>query len=914
MRRCGDATPGLLRTFGGTHTVTIAPRPVRGTFTVDERVYDGTTAVADSLITTRTLTTVTGETASGVVPGDAVALTGGAATFSSADAGERTVTLTGATLTGAGAANYTLHSTATTTATIARRPLTIGGSFTVADRPYDGSAVATIETDTLTLVGVVDGDTIALAPVAAFAAPSVGTALPVRLAGTTGLTGSQAPNYLLSLAGAPSATASITARALTVTGTFTVADKVYDGNASATIATRSLVLSGFASGDSAADISWTPTVRFRTSTAGTGRTVELVGGAVLGGAKGAGYVLDVTGAPTATATITPRPLTVTGASAAARPYDRTTAVTVSGATLVNTVAGDTVTLANATSGVAASRDAGTRAVTTAMTLTGSDAANYRLTAQPALEVTITPLGVSVTMNPLPARPYDGTTAVPLAASTFSVSGVLAGESVTVSGTGQLSSRAAGTRTVTLADPTFTPGGGTTLTNYVLPAAVSGTMTITPLPLRVVGASVTQRTWDGTASATVTGAVLEGVRAGDTVSLSGAGSATFASALPGTHAVSYAPTLIGVDAGNYTLSVPSLTGTIVRAPATLTITGGLTQIADGTPRTVRAAVSPASAGRVVITYGSGAAPSAAGQHPVSVSLDSTTHQATPLSATLTLQPIEALLPASLAATTATAAGAGADTEPDPAREAALREALLARIAVHANGTLALPEIGSVLESDGSTPALAPRVHRMLEDGEPATARITVIEDRRVLIERDDRGEGGFAVGLEASVGTGEQRISLPLAADGTLLLDRGGFVEVGGAGFLAGSTAEVWMFSTATFLGTAIVGADGTFEGAFLIDELLASGDHTIQLNGIGADEKVRSTSLGVRIDDPEQPSRERVVLASDTRPVRSAPLGLLALAGLIGAAGTAAVTAGVSSGRLRIRVRGAAIRQGRTTS
>jgi hypothetical protein len=123
-----------------------------------------------------------------------------------------------------------------------------------------------------------------------------------------------------------------------------------------------------------------------------------------------------------------------------------------------------------------------------------------------------------------------------------------------------------------------------------------------------------------------------------------------------------------------------------------------------------------------------------------------------------------------------------------------------------------------------------------------------------------------------------------------------------------------MFSTATFLGTAIVGADGTFEGAFLIDEFLASGDHTIQLNGIGADDKVRSTSLGVRIDDPDQPSRERVALASDTGPVRSAPLGLLALAGLIGAAATAAVTAGVSSGRLRIRVRGAAIRQGRTTS
>jgi hypothetical protein len=263
--------------------------------------------------------------------------------------------------------------------------------------------------------------------------------------------------------------------------------------------------------------------------------------------------------------------------------------------------------------------------------------------------------------------------------------------------------------------------------------------------------------------------------------------------------------------------------------------------------------------------------------VTVTLESATHEAAPLRATLTLQALETLLPPSTTPT------AGTET---PEATEARREALLARIAVRPDGSLALPEIGPVLEEDGSNPAFAPRDHRVLEDGEPSAARVTVVEDQRVRVETAD---DSLTLELQASVSTPEGRVPLPVDADGTLLLDRGGFVEVGGTGFLPGSTAEVWMFSTATFLGTAIVGADGSFEGAFLIDDALDAGEHTIQLNGTGADQRVRSTSLGVRIDDPEAPTRERVVIASasgsDTN-VLTSPLWLLLLAALLGAAVT----------------------------
>ncbi len=872
---------------GGDHTLNITPRPVRGAFSVNGRVYDGTTSLADTNVTGRALGVVPGVAASGIVSVDGVpddvTLTGGTATFAAAAASEdvpTVVQLSGAVLSGARASNYTLDSVTPTTATITRRPLTVTGTFAAADREYDGTTASTLSGNALTLVNTIDGDEVALTPTIAFDTPDAGEDRVVRLTGATNLTGAAAANYRLELAGAPTTTATIARRPLTVaSGTFTVATKTYDGTTAATLLGDTLVLDGFAPGDTMDDLTWTPSAVFQQREAGTDRTVELVGGDVFTGAKGGNYTLTTTGAATATATILPRAVTVVGATALSRPYNGTTAVTVTGATLANTIAGDAVSLANATSGTAGSPDAGTRTVATSMTLTGAAAANYRLTAQPSLRVAITPLPVQVSMNPLPARPYDGTTTLPLTAAAFRVSGVLPGETITLTGTAQLSSRAAGTRTVTLSTPTFTAGAGTTLTNYVLPTAVTGSVTVTPLPVRIVDANVTTRAWDGTTRATIVGARLDGVRAGDNVSLASAASGVFASAQPRTHAVTFTPTLAGVDALNYTLTAPTLTGTITRAPATLRITGGLVQFTHGAPRPVRAAVSPASAGRVVINYPNGIAPSAPGSYPVTVTLESATHAAEPITATLTLRDLDMLLQPT---PKLNVAPGSADTLLPPDGEQTRSDAALARLAVRPDASLAFPELGPILEDDGTTPTFAPNEHRVLTDGTPTPARVVVVEDRIVRIETDD---AGLSIQLQSSMSSADGNVPLSVSADGTLLLDRDGLVEIGGSGFLPGSTAEVWIFSTATFLGTALVAPDGTFEGAFPIDRMLDAGTHTLQLNGIGPDATVRSTALGVRIDDPNHPASDRVVIASASdRGVPTGPLGLLALAALLGAA------------------------------
>ena len=85
-----------------------------------------------------------------------MSLTGGTASFANATVGAgKTVTLTGATLTGSAAGNYNLTSVGTTTASITA--LGITGSFTAADKVYDGTTSATVLTRTLT--GVLAADT-----------------------------------------------------------------------------------------------------------------------------------------------------------------------------------------------------------------------------------------------------------------------------------------------------------------------------------------------------------------------------------------------------------------------------------------------------------------------------------------------------------------------------------------------------------------------------------------------------------------------------------------------------------------------------------------------------------------------------------------------------------------------------------
>jgi hypothetical protein len=113
-----DGTTGLLGNYDitiKTGQLTITKKAITGSFVAADKVYDGNT---DAIVTSRDL--------SGAVSGDAVSLAGGSAAFDTRNAGTaKIVTLTGATLAGADAGNYTLDSVATAKANITPKPITV---------------------------------------------------------------------------------------------------------------------------------------------------------------------------------------------------------------------------------------------------------------------------------------------------------------------------------------------------------------------------------------------------------------------------------------------------------------------------------------------------------------------------------------------------------------------------------------------------------------------------------------------------------------------------------------------------------------------------------------------------------------------------------------------------------------------
>lgn len=98
---------------GETVTAHITPLAITGAITASSKVYDGTT-----------LATISATNLIGAITGDGVSYGGGTATFSDRNAAPgKTVTATGLGLSGTDAGNYTVNSTATTTADITQRPL-----------------------------------------------------------------------------------------------------------------------------------------------------------------------------------------------------------------------------------------------------------------------------------------------------------------------------------------------------------------------------------------------------------------------------------------------------------------------------------------------------------------------------------------------------------------------------------------------------------------------------------------------------------------------------------------------------------------------------------------------------------------------------------------------------------------------
>ncbi|MDO8954133.1 MAG: YDG domain-containing protein, partial [Gammaproteobacteria bacterium] len=325
----------------GDLTVTAASLTI-SSLTASNKVYDATTGA----VITGTATLVGTQ-----YNGDTVSLAGGPVTsgsFNNKNVGTGklvTADLSGLSLTGSGASNYTISGVTTPlTANITAANLTISG-IAASNKVYDASTAATL-TNAGSLSGVLGSDTVSLdvsSVTATFADKNVGTGKTVT-ASDYALTGADAGNYIInSGANTGTTTANITAANLTIAGII-ASNKVYDTTTGA-ILTNTGSLSGVLGSDTVSLDATSVTAAFADKNVGTGKTVTASDYALTGADAGNYIINSGANTGTTTANITAANLTIAGIIASNRVYNAGTDATLTNTGSLSGVLGsDTVSL------------------------------------------------------------------------------------------------------------------------------------------------------------------------------------------------------------------------------------------------------------------------------------------------------------------------------------------------------------------------------------------------------------------------------------------------------------------------------------------------------------------------------------------------------------------------------------------
>ncbi len=180
--------------FGGTGSgsANITPLNLTATVTASNKIYNGNDSAT---INTCGLT--------GVIGLDDVTCSGVGTFTTGKNVGNGKAVSAVVTLAGGDSGNYTVTSPAFTTADITQ--LGVTGTYSAANKAYDGNAVAALSAPTVvTPIGL--DDVTLTSGVGAFNNPNVGTNKPVTVTGAS-LTGVDAPNYLLGAVSANNAEA-----------------------------------------------------------------------------------------------------------------------------------------------------------------------------------------------------------------------------------------------------------------------------------------------------------------------------------------------------------------------------------------------------------------------------------------------------------------------------------------------------------------------------------------------------------------------------------------------------------------------------------------------------------------------------------------------------------------------------------
>ncbi len=562
--------------FANNTSSTIQARALQANFAASSKVYDGTD-----------MAQVTGNTAD-VIAGDTVFLVKTGAVFNDKNVGAgKSVTVSGISLSGADAANYSLLNTsALSSADITPKPLTV--SFSTSDRAYDGSTTASVLGSSADKLA---GDHLVFnASSAQFASADAGVNKQVTLTGLS-LGGADAGNYALQNTSANS-TGTIDPRDVSLTG-LTAANKVYDGTTSAVI-TSGVIATGV-SGES---LNVTGTGTFASKHVGSNKSVTVADVSALTKVNGTGhwnnYRLITTGSLSTHATITPLSVTAV-VNAQNKVYDGTTEAQVGGS-VVGALAGDVVGVSTGSANFASKnvvRDAAGQVQSQDVTvsgifLTGPNATNYNLTTTSLVtRSSITPKLLQAS-GVVADKVYDGNATASL--SGLNGTGLLAGDSVSVEANiarfedKRVSRDARGAVVTKLVTVEGLRLVGTDAGNYALVgSSLTARAKILPRPLDVL-VSAQDKVYDGNAVAT--GSLsLSHVVEGDVLALSwGRGSFDSKDVLRNAQGGVQAQgvrfesvRLSGADSGNYSLKMDTALGMATITPKRLEVIG--TQVAD-----------------------------------------------------------------------------------------------------------------------------------------------------------------------------------------------------------------------------------------------------------------------------------------------------------------------------------------------
>ncbi|OFE12989.1 hypothetical protein PHACT_07430 [Pseudohongiella acticola] len=559
----------LLQPTGLSANITARDLVITGLSVLD-RIYDGTATAQ-----------LNGTALISALGGDDINLQGdGSALFIDKHAGtDKTVSISGFTLSGAQANNYTLLQPTGLNADILARPLTVSG-LSVSNRVYDGTTTVSASGDAV-FGGTVDGDDMILDSSAyslSFLDKHAGTNKKVRIDGIT-LSGSDAGNYDATDAGLM---ASVSQRQLDLRDV-NVADKVYDSTTTASL-TGGYIF-GVLDGD-AVDLD--TNVRFGSFAdkhTGQNKTVA-VGGYSLTGADAANYGINPL---SLSASITPFTLNIAGLTGD-KVYDGNVATTLQHSGLDAAFVGDDVELDDsAVSASYADKHAGTdKAVTLSgsFSLNGNDAGNYTLNLPNALTGSVSKRNITVDGLTIADKVYDGTSVAQIS-GTGTFGGTIAGDDLAIDvGEVELEfadKNAGNNKPVAMSGVTFS---GADADNYSAATPTGLTASITPKALTVAGISASDKVYDLTTSVVLTGnGVLDGQISGDQVTLDeSARSGNFADRHAGedkTVSVS-GLALAGTDSGNYRISpISGITANITPANVLLTGLAGEARVYDAT---------------------------------------------------------------------------------------------------------------------------------------------------------------------------------------------------------------------------------------------------------------------------------------------------------------------------------------------